>query len=464
MPQRPGEIRTDVFAIPLLDRYVVYAPLRKVAFIANAATVNLLHRLQQGPVEPASEREVRFLRFCQAIHLTGDEGDWPITTLDRASYQPTEITLFLTTRCNLRCIYCYASAGDRPLADMSLETAKHGIDLVCRNALELGEPEFGVGYHGGGEPTVHWMVLTGSFAYAQQLARQHSLGVYGSMATNGLLSPEQRRWVIRSFRGVNLSVDGLPAVQDRQRPRPGGGGSAQAVFETLRAFDQAGFRYGLRITVTATSVEELPAGIAYLLEQCHPEHIQVEPVYVLGRGRRGDLAVEPQAFVQAYLAALPLAEEAGVDMFYSAARVDVLINRFCRSCGEGFSLTPGGLVSACYEVPDAGFPFAEQFILGHYAEDLGRYVLDGEKLARLRAHTVERIPWCRDCFCKWHCAGDCAYKTQYDRVRGQFVGDARCEITRALTLAQILRKIEESGGLVWAEGSAFAAETLAGEL
>ncbi len=443
-------IRTDVFAIPLLDRYLVYAPLRRTAFLTNAAGVNLAYRLRQAPVQPANEEEGEFLRFCEEVRLTGKEGDWPIGTLQSAMFQPTEVTLFLTTRCNLRCIYCYASAGDRPEAQMSLTTAKRGIDFVCRNALALGKPSFGVGYHGGGEPTVHWKVLTESFEYARRLARENGIEAYASMASNGVLSPEKRRWTVENLRGVNLSIDGLPEVQNRQRPASSGKATSPAVLRTMRAFDEAGFSYGIRVTVTAASVELLPRSIEYLLDEASPKHIQVEPMYVLGRGRETGLEVDPQAFVEAFREAKQIAEQREVDFFYSAARIDVLANRFCQSCGEGFSLTPQGLVSACYEVPDADFEFADQFIFGRYEERQRRYLFDEGKLERLRDHRVERIPWCQDCFCKWHCAGDCAYKTRHATENGQFVGDARCEITRALTLDQILAKIEQSGGKVWA--------------
>lgn len=446
-----NRITTDVFVIPLLNRYLVYTPLRRAAFITNAAGVNLLYRLRRGSVQPTCEKEAAFLRFCQEICLTGDEGDFPISTLECSAFKPTEVTLFLTTRCNLRCIYCYASAGERPIAEMSLETAKRGIEFVCRNALERGRSEFGIGYHGGGEPTMHWDVLTQSFAYAQQLARENGLEVYGSMATNGVLSPEKQQWIIKNFRGANISVDGLPKVQDFQRPMSSGKPSSLAVMHTLRAFDRARFQYGIRVTVTAASVKYLPQSIEYLLDNANPKHIQVEPMYVLGRGRKTDLAVDPQEFIAAYREAKLIADQRGVEMFYSAARVDVLTNRFCQSCGEGFSLTPQGLVSACYEVPDPEVEFADEFIFGRYNEHPARYEFDEEKLVRLRNRTVEHIPWCQDCFCKWHCAGDCTYKARHAMVDGEFAGDARCEITRALTLDQILNKIKQSGGVVWAE-------------
>ncbi len=305
---------------------------------------------------------------------------------------------------------------------MSLLTAQRGIDFVCRNALERGKQEVLIGYHGGGEPTVHWPVLTASFAYAQERGRQYGLDIAGSMATNGVLSAQQQQWIIRNLRGVNLSVDGLPQVQNRQRPTATGGPSTEDVLRTFRAFDDAGFPYGIRITVTGASCESLPGSVTHLLENAHPKHIQVEPVYVLGRARRSDLAVSPLSFVEAFQAARKIAVQAGVDFYYSAARVGVLTNRFCQSCGEGFSLTPQGLVSSCYEVPGPETEFSDQFIFGYFDEARQHYIFDDDKLARLRAHTVETTPWCRDCFCKWHCGGDCSYKSRHAFVDGEFRG------------------------------------------
>jgi uncharacterized protein len=115
----PTPIITDVFVIPLLNHYLVYVPLRRAAFITNSSAVNLLHRLRQGEVQPMSQDEENFLRLCREIRLIGEEGDSPIGTLQSDRFNPNEVTLFLTTRCNLRCIYCYASAGELPLAEMT---------------------------------------------------------------------------------------------------------------------------------------------------------------------------------------------------------------------------------------------------------------------------------------------------------------------------------------------------------
>ncbi len=446
-------ISTDVFVIPRNGQYVVYAPLRRLAFLGNAALVNFIHRLKQG-ASPLDAQETALLKLFAELRLTGEAGDTPIFTLGSNVYKPAEVTLFLTARCNLRCLYCYASAGAGRHADMSLATAKQGIEFVCRNARDLGRRSFGVGYHGGGEPTVHWEVLSESVVYARQLGREYNLELRASLATNGVFSEAKCRWITANMQSATLSLDGLPEVQDAQRPSPSGGASSRAVFRTLERFEKAAFPYGIRMTATARSTEKLPESLRYILDHARPRRIQVEPVYELGRGQNAALHVQPATFVRAFREARTVAQQHGVELLFSAARLDVLTNRFCQSCGDGFSLTPGGNVSACYEVCDEQMNFAEEFIFGRYDDSAGRYVFDAEKLRRLRARSVESIPWCRDCFCKWHCAGDCPNKARHAMQDGEFSGHARCEITQALVLDQILEKISRHGGVYWAENQA----------
>lgn len=448
-----NNITTEVYIIPFANRYVVYAPLKRVAFLANTATVNFLSLLKEGRLKKITKEERGFLRFLNDIHLTGMEGDSPITTFENATFKPTEVTLFLTNRCNLRCIYCYASAGSNSHVDMTFSLAKSGIDFVFRNALELGKKTFSIGYHGGGEPTMNWKVLVESLNYARELARKHGIRVYASVATNGVLSEIKRQWIIKNLNGVSLSIDGLPKVQDVQRPMNSEAPSSKSVLKTVEAFEKSGFPYGIRMTVTSFSVNEVPESIMYLLKHARPKRIQLEPVYNLGRGRDKSLHVEPGAFITAFHEAKRITDGYGVGLFFSSARIDTLTNRFCRSCGEGFSLTPHGNVTACYEICDEKGKYSQDFIFGYYNRSQNCFLFDDEKLQKLRNRTVENIPWCQGCFCKWHCAGDCANKAHHAMVDGEFIGHPRCEITRSLILDQILKKINESNGTFWAENS-----------
>lgn len=444
-------IATEVFAIPYEDAFIVYAPLRRLAFVASAGAVNAMARLKQGALTNPTEEEATFIRFLDALGLTTSEGDRPIQGLQQARYKPNEVTLFLTTACNLRCVYCYARAGDAVAERMTMETAKRGIDYVVGNAVEQKVRWFGVNYHGGGEPTVNYTVLKDSHGYASELAARHALKLQSSIATNGVLSPRVRDWMITHLDGASVSLDGSPQVNDRNRPTVNGAGSGAKVMETLALFDEAGFKYGVRITVTPCTVGDMPETVRYILERCHPVKMQIEPVYDIGRGQRADLHVESAAFLQGYLESWEIAHTHGVPLAYSSARIDMLTARFCRAYGEGFSLTPKGNVSGCFEVYDETADFAEDVIFGSFDEAAGSYSFDDAKLARLRRHDVMSQSWCDGCFARWHCSGDCPIKTRHASGGGEFAGMPSCEITRGIVLHQLVHKISDAGGTLWME-------------
>ena len=64
-----------------------------------------------------------------------------------------------------------------------------------------------------------------------------------SLTTNGALTNTKRAWIVSHLDSATLSFDGLPEVQDANRPFPSGRGSSDIVLATLRAFDRAGDVY-----------------------------------------------------------------------------------------------------------------------------------------------------------------------------------------------------------------------------
>ena len=443
-------ITTELFVVPLEGAFLVYAPLRRAAFVANATVVNLIADLRDGiaPRDDSAEELVEFLRH---LGLVDGPADLPPIRHSSGTPQPTMVTLFLTTACNLRCTYCYAAAGDAPGRAMPLSVARHGIDFILRNARALSRDEIEVAFHGGGEPTVNWATLTAAWEYAQTQAAPWGIRVASTLATNGVLSDAKIDWIVSHLTGASVSCDGLPAVHDAHRLTVHGGESSAAVLRTLGRFDEAGFPYSLRLTVTHDQISQLPASVAFLCERFHPRAIQAEPAYQLGRWEEAPSA-ETQAFLESFRDARAVAARQGHSLSFSGARLGLLTNHFCGVSQDSFSLTADGNVSACYEVFLETLPRAERFLYGRFDADEQQFRFELPVLNNLRRQTVDQHPFCDGCFAKWSCGGDCYHKAMAVNGTPEFKGTDRCHLIRELTQDQILDRIERSGGVFWNEG------------
>jgi uncharacterized protein len=445
----PPALSAELFTIPLEPgRHLVYAPLRRAAFVGNAGAVNLLADLQEGCFDPIADPDGSLVEFLRRLRIldAGPE-NLPVTSYG-GDPEPTTVTLFLTTACNLRCTYCYASAGDTPAKFMSLEVAQRGIDFVIANAVRRGVPHVQVAYHGGGEPTVNWRTMAGSLAYGREKAAAHGLRVYAATATNGVLTDAQIDWMIANLNGVSISYDGLPSAHDTHRLTVLGEGSSQRVIYTIRRLDEAGAAYGIRVTVTRDQIAALPDSIEFICRSFGARRIQVEPAYRLGRWAEAPSA-ETVEFIAAYREAQARARQFDREISYSAARLGTLSNHFCGITQDSFCLSPDGNVSACYEAFSEDSPWAQTFFYGQPDRNQAGYRFDLPVLNHLRGQAVQHRRFCEGCFARWSCSGDCYHRSLAANGAGEFAGSDRCHITRELTKDQILEKIAASGGLYW---------------
>ncbi len=152
----PPVLSAEIFTVPLEPgRFLVYAPLRQAAFVANSHLVNFLAALQDGRFDAEADPDGALVEFLRRLEIVdGGPETLPITSFEGVP-EATSVTLFLTTACNLRCTYCYASAGDTPVKSMPLDVARRGIDFVAANAVRKQVPAFEINYHGGGEPSAN---------------------------------------------------------------------------------------------------------------------------------------------------------------------------------------------------------------------------------------------------------------------------------------------------------------------
>lgn len=439
----------EVFGIPFRGKTIIYAPLKRIAFMANRAMAALVRDLLDGrvPARPCATASgaIEFLTKSELL-APGS----PLTPVQSPpDYKPACATLFLTNRCNLRCVYCYADGGSLSPVDMPSSLALQAVDVVSRNGVERGLTGFEVGFHGGGEPTLNWDVLTATVSHA----RRQPLRAFVSMSSNGCYSAGKLSYILDNFDGLSLSFDGPPDVQNAQRPRASGTSSFRAVMKTITEFDKRSFPYGLRVTAGRSTLDKLPAIVQFLAMHTGAKRVQIEPVFSRGRGRSVAItARHARAFARGFCAALNVAAAHGLELSYSGARPDVVTTRFCLSTCEALVVLQTGEVSACFEVHNVHHPLAWHFLVGRLQD--GQLELDRRRWLRLANRTGDRIRFCSDCFCKFHCAGDCLGKTYCAGGVDRFRPSPRCVINQELTKHLLARKMAQHHGMWLGQPSA----------
>lgn len=431
---------------------ILYAPLGRLIARANEPAVKaaLSYAADSSSLEGMTDDE------RMVVEALDERGFFEHRAHPRHSegFRPVQVTLFPTNNCNLRCSYCYAFGGEgggngEPLTRMDLQVAQRAIDLIAHNAKERiaeGEPlhNFLVSIHGNGEPFCAYDLIREIVWYGQDVAEELGVPAVFNAATNGVLTEEQLDFVVANFHSINISFDGLPAFQDANRPLAGGKGSFERVDHTMRRLCEAGVDFGIRTTVTAAMVDAMPDIVSFVAEN-YPgiEQLHLEPVWECGRCvTSSNVMPDADVFTQRFLESLAVAEEKGVRLVFSGARQDMLVDTFCKVSSGSFTVTPTGDVTSCYEVSYRSDPRSDLFFFGRFDFERGDFVFDQDKLDALSRINVHNLRYCDNCFCRWHCAGDCAAKVLDGITLEQHHGSVRCHINRALTLNQIQRKLD----------------------
>lgn len=324
-----------------------------------------------------------------------------------APFAPECLTVYLSNQCNLACPYCFSRAGPPPGAVLEEKSIGAAARLVASCCAEKNKP-FHLVLHGGGEPALHWDTVVRTVAATRGIAAEAGVGWLGFIATNGVLPESTASWLARNFDLVELSCDGPPEIQDRQRPLAGGGASSPHVGRTARTIVENGGRFTVRTTITPHTAERQAEIVAYLHEALGATRMRFEPVYRVRSPRQAEFrADQAECFVEHFLAAQREARRRGCDLGWAGVRLDELHGPYCNVLRDTLHLVPYAAATACFFCTGSQSGRGEPQPIGRPDSATGEYLLDVERIAAHRRKAASIPARCNDCINIFHCAREC---------------------------------------------------------
>src|ERR1035441_6167109 len=122
-PKAQGALAT-CFAVPVSQRWLVYAPLTGNAALVNAAAARRLAERDSGSVDRRLKEA--FEAFAAEHHPAPQPRTGPM--------DPVFLGLIPTRACNLGCAYCGFGAREAPQFSLPHEDAVEAIDWMGRTA------------------------------------------------------------------------------------------------------------------------------------------------------------------------------------------------------------------------------------------------------------------------------------------------------------------------------------------
>lgn len=315
------------------------------------------------------------------------------------------LSIAVTDDCNIGCLYCHHSAGEfGRFKSIDFNIAKIAIDKFFLENEK--EKSLRIIFMGGGETTTNMPLLKKIISYTEEKAHDEDKKVFFRMATNGIFSKEIAEYICEHFEEISLSFDGPAHIQNFQRPTKSGEPSFDYVFATAKFFYEKKFPFAFRATVSDYSMPYLEEMVDFFAENFPGKQLGLEPLNPFGRANRQNKLNSPSRkdFYKRLIEIFEYSKGKNIKILSAGVgKFENLRTIFCGAVGKpSYTILTDGTVSCCTRdnVP-------EQFNFGKYNPKTKEFDIDHTKIANIRKMNVYCYPECQDCFCKYHCAGDC---------------------------------------------------------
>jgi uncharacterized protein len=341
------------------------------------------------------------------------------------------VSASLTERCNLTCLYCYASMECG--RDMSADTAEHVIEFAVTNTPPGDTLDFGFF---GGEPFLCLDQMREMATQVRERARDQKVPLRLRVTTNGTLLDDEALEFLENF-SVDLcvSIDGPPQVHDRNRRFADGTGSAATVMANLQRAIERLDRVQVNAVYGPDSINTLPEAVAFFVRlgvrliHLNPDITTSWSVSSYAQFR--DVYEQVGEFVVAcYTAGIPVA-------------VNLIENKVLLFLKDGYGPEDRcGMGKAKFGFASNGDMYPCERLIGHGNGTnlcIGRLPIgvDNDRLASVQAKTGNRNPECAECPVARFCMNWCGCTNYHMTGQTDLAAPVLCASEKAaITAAQ----------------------------
>ncbi|MEW6509253.1 MAG: radical SAM protein [Bacteroidota bacterium] len=382
---------------------IFYCPNLKVSLLI---TKNFARRIKDNDF-PSSIQKI----------LKGKENNPIYPTIERP--KAFHLAIGLTNNCTLGCLYCHAEADKNKIIDTRY--IDHAIEYAFQNASKTPRKILTVSFAVGGEPTMGWSLFKSTINKIREREQRKYCNVnkvYLSMTTNCYYGKDKRKYISENFDTLTLSLDGPKEIHDIHRPTRNDTSSYEIVKESCEFFIKStSVKVGIRSTVSSISVQKLSDIVQYFYELFGNRFsITFEPLIQIGRALKNNLqSPNEDDFTYNFWEAYQVGKKLGINVTSSGVNINRLITRYCGAMSiPSFTVCTDGTITACHRDQNG-----KDYNYGKIDIATNQVLIDSSKITK-NVSLAETPEYCKKCFAKYHCAGDCPDIRRIDYSRCNF--------------------------------------------
>lgn len=341
----------------------------------------------------------------------------------------TNIGIYFTNNCQLKCSYCFYRSGNEDNNQLSVTELKSIVDMLIKNAtikkmvFHLEKyPKIEVAISGGGEPTFSLERFKCFVNYLKEKCNELGIEHEINLTTNGMYDEEKMKYISENIHEVNFSFDGLPELQNHNRPLRNGKNSFDVIDQVFKYFDLKEKIYGIRTTLTSANFKDMKKMCDFIFSNYKFAKVwHIETVVDSGRASSDD-TYKNNDFGEYFNELYEYAKEKYPDrIIYNSSYSYILKTSFCNSTvGTSYWIDAHGEIVTCTDLDNK-----KLFLKGKYNN--GKIIANDN--FNMNDYFEKRDIMCSNCFIKYICAGGCPERFRRDQ-NGKFIyesGKITCE-------------------------------------